>query len=70
MPTAPIIEQPPDADIAEEILRDPKVQAALDRLDNSEDREDLICALMVSRRIKEGKEPTHTLEEVVEKLGL
>ncbi len=70
MPTAPIADHPTDADIERELLQDPKVQEALAALDDPEDREDLIDALIVSRRVKEGKEKTYTLEEVAKKLGL
>ncbi len=70
MPTAPIVDQPTDADIERELLQDPKVQEALEALDDPEDREDLIDALIVSRRVNEGKERTYPLEEVRQKLGL
>jgi hypothetical protein len=70
MPTAPILDQRTDADIEEELLRDPQVQDALAALDDPSDREDLIDALIVSRRLGEGKEKTYTLEEAVQKLGL
>jgi len=53
-----------------EILRDPEVQKALAELDDPEDREDLVDALMVMKRIREGKEKTYTLDEVKKKLGL
>jgi len=64
------MDQHTDADIEEELLQDPKVQDALAALDNPGDREDLIDALVVSRRLKEDKERTYTLKEVVQKLGL
>lgn len=53
-----------------EILDDPEVQKALAALDNPEDREDLIDALVIQRRINEGKEATIPWEEVRRKLGL
>lgn len=53
-----------------EILNDPEVQKALAALDDPEDREDLIEALIVMKRVREGKEETYTLEEIQEKFGL
>jgi hypothetical protein len=53
-----------------EILKDPEVRKALAELDDPEDREDLIDALVVIKRIQDGKEKTHTLDEVKKKLGL
>lgn len=53
-----------------EILNDPEVQKALAALDDPEDREDLIDALIVMKRIRQGKEETYTLEEIREKFGL
>jgi hypothetical protein len=53
-----------------EILEDPEVQKALAALDDPEDREDLIDALIVQKRIDEGKETTVPWEEVQRKLGL
>ncbi len=47
----------------------PQVQQALAELDDPEDREDLVDALMVIKRIQEGKEKTYTLDEVKKKLG-
>lgn len=70
MPTVPSTDPRADADIERELLRDPKVQKALATLDDPQDKEDLIDALIVSRRIKEGKERAYPLEEVLEKLGL
>jgi hypothetical protein len=70
MPTAPVIDQPSDEDIERELLRDPDVQEALAALDDPDDREDLIDALIVSRRVRDGKERTYTLDEVLQKLGL
>lgn len=69
MPTVPM-KEPTDADIEHEILEDPEVKAALAELDDPEDREDLIDALIIERRIKEGKEETIPWEEVQRKLGL
>jgi hypothetical protein len=69
MPTVPVKEHT-DQDIEHEILEDPEVKAALAELDDPEDREDLIDALIVERRIKEGKEKTIPWEEVQRKLGL
>jgi hypothetical protein len=59
----------PDAE-EREILNDPEVQKALAALDDAEDREDLIDSMIVMKRIREGKEETHTLEEIQEKFGL
>ncbi len=70
IPTAPIVDQPTDADVEREILQDPKVQEAQAALDDPEDREDLIDALIVSRRVKEGKAKIYTIEEVLQQLGL
>ncbi len=53
-----------------EILNDPAVQEALAALDDPDDREDLIDALIIEKRIKEGKEKTIPWEEVQRKLGL
>jgi hypothetical protein len=53
-----------------EILKDPEVRKALAELDDPEDREDLIDALVVIKRIQDGKEKTYTLDEVKKKLGL
>jgi hypothetical protein len=47
-----------------------EVRTALAELDDPEDREDLIDALIVEKRIKEGKEETIPWEEVQRKLGL
>ncbi len=68
MTTTPVME-PTDPD-EREILNDPEVQRALAELDDPEDREDLIDALVIEKRIKEGKENSHTSEEVKAKLGL
>ncbi|MGO9570136.1 MAG: hypothetical protein ACLP5H_21615 [Desulfomonilaceae bacterium] len=69
MPTMPVMEHT-DADSEREILQDPEVQAALAELDDPEDREDLIDALIVEKRVREGKEKTIPWEEVQRKLGL
>lgn len=61
--------EPTDTD-EREILNDPAVQEALAALDDPEDREDLIDALIIEKRIKEGKEETIPWEEVQRKLGL
>jgi hypothetical protein len=53
-----------------EILNDPAVQEALAALDDPDDREDLIDALIIEKRIKEGKEETIPWKEVQRKLGL
>ena len=53
-----------------EILNDPAVQEALAALDDPEDREDLLDALIIERRIREGKEETTSWDEVQRKLGL
>jgi len=65
---APKIE-PADTE-EKEILNDPAVKEALAALDDPEDREDLIDALIVEKRIKEGKEETIPWEDVQRKLGL
>ena len=70
MPTAPTAVEPTNNDIEREILSDPEVQKALAELDDPEDREDLIDALIVQKRIDEGKEETIPWEEVQRKLGL
>jgi hypothetical protein len=54
----------------EEILRDPEVQAALEALDDPEDREDLIDHLKIMKRVREGKEKLIPWEEVKDKRGL
>lgn len=67
---APITE-PKDIDReTEEILADPEVWAALEALDDPEDREDLIDHLKVIRRIRGGKEKATLWEEVEARLGL
>ena len=70
MPTIPTPTEHIDDDIEREILSDPEVKKALAALEDPEDREDLIDVLIIRERIKRGKERTHTLEEVKEKLGL
>jgi hypothetical protein len=70
MSTAPTAVEPKDDDIEREILDDPAVQKALAELDDPEDREDLIDALVIQKRIDEGKEQTIPWEEVQRKLGL
>lgn len=70
MSTAPVIEPPAADRETDKILADPEVRASLEALDAPEDREDLLDAMIVRRRIAEGKERTYTLEEVKEKLGL
>jgi|GEM_PF-1169799 len=70
MPTAPIIDQRADAAIEKELLRDPQVQDALATLDDPEEREDLLDALVVTTRLKEGKEKTYALEDVIRNAGI
>jgi hypothetical protein len=54
----------------EEILKDPEVRAALEELDDPEDREDLLDHLKIMKRVREGKEKLIPWEEVKDKLGL
>lgn len=54
----------------EEILKDPEVQAALEALDDPEDREDLLDHLKVMKRVREGKEKLIPWEDVKKELGL
>jgi hypothetical protein len=54
----------------EEILKDPEVQAALEELDDPEDREDLLDHLKVMKRVREGKEKLIPWEDVKKELGL
>jgi hypothetical protein len=54
----------------EEILKDPEVQAALEALDDPEDREDLLDHLKIMKRVREEKEKLIPWEEVKDKLGL
>jgi hypothetical protein len=70
MPTIPTHTEPINDDIEENVLADAENQKALAELEDPEDREDLIDALIILKRIEEGKEKTHTLEEVKEELGL
>ncbi len=70
MPVSPIIEPTAMDSETEEILADPEVQAALEALDDPEDREDLIDHLKIMRRIREGKEKTTPWDEVKARLGL
>jgi hypothetical protein len=70
MSTAPTAVKAKDDDIEREILNDPEIQKALAELDDPEDREDLIEALVIQKRIEEGKEHTIPWEEVQRKLGL
>jgi hypothetical protein len=66
----PVPKKEPTDEEEREILDDPAVQEALAALDNPEDREDLIDAMVVEKRISEGKEKTVPWEEVQRKLGL
>jgi len=70
MSTAPITESTPIDRETEEIQADPDVSESLEALDDPEDKEDLLDALIIRKRIAEGKERTYFLEEVKEKLGL
>ncbi|MFH1115648.1 MAG: hypothetical protein V1792_17200 [Pseudomonadota bacterium] len=70
MSTAPVTEPTAMDPETEEILADPEVQAALEDLDDPEDREDLIDHLKVMRRLREGKEKMIPWEEVKARLGL
>ena len=70
MPTIPTHTEPINDDIEENVLADPENQKALAELEDPEDREDLIDALIILKRIEEGKEKTHTVEEVKKELGL
>jgi hypothetical protein len=70
MSTAPVIESTVVDREAEKIPTDPEVRASLEALDDPEDREDLLDALLIRKRIAEGKERTYSLEEVKKKLGL
>jgi hypothetical protein len=70
MPTSPITESTATNRETEEIQADPDVRASLEALDDPEDRKDLLDALIIRKRIAEGKERTYSLEEVREKLGL
>ena len=70
MPTIPTHTEPINDDIEENVLADPENRKALAELEDPEDREDLIDALIILKRIEEGKEKTHTLEEVKKELGL
>jgi hypothetical protein len=70
MPTSPFLEPTPLDHDTEDVLADPSVQSSLEALDDPEDREDLLEALITRRRIADGKEKTYTLEEVKDHLGL
>ncbi len=69
MSTEPVREPTAKEQETEQILAYPDVRASLEALDEPEDREDLLDALIIRRRIAEGKERTYTLEEVKKKLG-
>jgi hypothetical protein len=70
MSTAPVMEPPSTDSETEEILADPEVRAALEALDDPEDREDLFDHLKAMKRYREGKEKVIPWEEVKAKLGL
>ncbi|MFH1114833.1 MAG: hypothetical protein V1792_13035 [Pseudomonadota bacterium] len=70
MPGAPVIEPTAIDREMEEIAADPEVRASLEALDDPQDREDLLDALIIRKRIAERKERTHSLQEVKKKLGL
>lgn len=65
MPTAPIAEP---TDVEQEVLADPRVQAALSKLDDPEDREDLIEGLVAVRRAELGMEEAIPWEEALNRL--
>jgi hypothetical protein len=68
MPIAPITEPSAVDNGKEDILADPDDRAALEALDDPEDRQDLIDHLMVMRRFRDGKEKATPWEEVKAKL--
>jgi len=70
MSTAPVTDQPAAHHEREELLSEPEVRAALEALDDPEDREDLIDHLKVMRRLREGKEKVTPWEEVKAIQGL
>jgi hypothetical protein len=70
MPTTPMTDCTNIDKEAEEIMADPKVQAALEALDSPEDREDLIEHLKALKRVREGKEKVIPWDEAVERLGI
>ncbi len=70
MSTAPVIEPTTIDRETEGVLADPEVRASLEALVDPEDKEDLLDALIVRKRMAEGKERSYSLEEVREKLGL
>jgi hypothetical protein len=69
MPTAPVTGQPTDAEIEQEILRDPNVRKALAALDDPEDREDLIDGLIALKRADWGIDEAVPWEEALKRLG-
>jgi hypothetical protein len=69
MPTALVTGQPTDAEIEQEILRDPKVRKALAAPDDPEDREDLIDGLIALRRADRGIDEAIPWEEALKRLG-
>ncbi len=66
MSTAPIIEP---TGVEQEILADPAVQAALAKLEDPEDREDLIDGLVALRRAELGLEEAVPWEEALKSEG-
>ena len=70
MPTTPMPDCTNIDKETEEIMADPKVQAALEALDDPEDREDLIEHLKALKRVREGKEKVIPWDEAIERLGL
>lgn len=70
MSTAPVIEPTGTDTELEAILADPEVRAALEKLDDPEDREDLIDHLKAMKRYREGKDKGVPWEELKARLGL
>jgi hypothetical protein len=71
MSTAPVTEPSAIEDPeTEEILGDPEVRAALEALDDPEDRGDLIDHMKAMKRYREGKDKGTPWEEVKARLEL
>ncbi len=70
MPTIPTSKKHIDEELERRVLADAEVKKALAELEDPEDREDLIEALVVLEGIEEGKVRTHTIEDVKKELGI
>ena len=70
MYTALVIEPTTIDRETEGVLADPEARASLEALADPEDREDLLDALVIRKRIAEGEEKSYSVEEVRERPGM